>query len=90
MPKLDGQKFSYDKEGKKDFMEALKEKRSKQSAAEKNARAKATEKKKAQERRYKKSPNKRSSENYLKKRAPKANSIGGTQSGMRKYKKRAG
>ena len=27
MPELDGKKFSYDKEGKKDFMEALREKR---------------------------------------------------------------
>lgn len=47
MPELDGKKFSYDKEGKKDFMEALKERRSQQSAAEKIARAKAMEKKKA-------------------------------------------
>ena len=42
-----------------------------------------------EQRRYKKSPNK-NSKNYLKKRAPKANAIGGTQSGMRKYKKRSG
>lgn len=47
MPELDGKKYSYDKEGKKDFMEALKERRSQQSYAEKNARAEAMEKKKA-------------------------------------------
>lgn len=47
MPELDGKKYSYDKEGKKDFMKALKERRSQQSAAEKIARAKAMEKKKA-------------------------------------------
>lgn len=47
MPELDGKKFSYDKEGKKDFMEALKERRAQMSSAEKNARAKATEAKKA-------------------------------------------
>tara|TARA_R100001460_G_scaffold3427_5_gene10432 strand:- start:13723 stop:14031 length:309 start_codon:yes stop_codon:yes gene_type:complete len=46
MPELDGKKFSYDKEGKKDFMEALREKRAKDSAKEKTARKAAETNKK--------------------------------------------
>lgn len=97
MPELDGKKYSYDKEGKKDFMKAMREKKQQNARDEqKRQRSAAMNRKKNvksktdEQRRYKKSPNKRSSENYLKKRAPKANAIGGTQSGMRKYKKRTG
>lgn len=46
MPELDGKKYSYDKEGKKDFMKALKEKKEKAKAIQKKV-GKAVKDKKA-------------------------------------------
>lgn len=46
MPELDGKKYSYDKEGKKDFMKALKDKKEKAKAIQKKV-GKAVKDKKA-------------------------------------------
>ena len=38
MPELDGKKYSYDKEGKKDFMKAMKEKQQQKLVTNKKGR----------------------------------------------------